>query len=117
MENGWLIRSSVGAGGSNRSMDVVIIQTLLNTARPFMGQGKISVDGSVGGETIGAITDFQIKSFGVNWADGRVDPNGQTLGRLNEMFSRAPLRNPKTYRWGTKFSLTVGEDGRIFVQP
>jgi len=80
-----------------------------------MRQRPIGVDGFVGNETIGAIADFQKKAFG--WSDGRIDRNGQSLRRLNEIFFRAPLVNPKTYRWGSRFQVTIGEDGRLFVQP
>jgi peptidoglycan hydrolase-like protein with peptidoglycan-binding domain len=77
------IGNSVGLSGQNARADVGNVQELLN--RVSVGQGgppsPIAVDGLVGPETVGAVTRFQKKNFG--WSDGRVDPNGHTLARLN----------------------------------
>jgi len=77
------IGGSVGLGGKNFRADVQAVQELLNRVK--VGQGgppaPVAVDGLVGPETVGAITRFQKQNFG--WGDGRVDPNGQTLARLN----------------------------------
>lgn len=111
------IAGSVGSGGRNDYMDVITIQFLLNTARARMGQGPIGLDGKTGNETIGAISDFQRKSFGS--ADGRVDVGGRSFRRLVAVFDEPSLVNPKTYSGGKngRYKVTIGEDGRIFVQP
>ena len=67
---------------------------------------------------IGAISDFQQKSFGS--ADGRVDVNGRSFRRLREIYVEPKHIDPtKTYQTGknNKYRVTVGADGRIFVQP
>src|SRR5262245_45527653 len=77
------LSASVGVGGRNVAPDVTSVQELLNLAPggldgpPF----PVVVDGVIGPETVGAINRFQSKNFG--WADGRVDPNGKTLAKLN----------------------------------
>jgi peptidoglycan hydrolase-like protein with peptidoglycan-binding domain len=77
------IGGSVGLGGKNFRADVQAVQELLNRVK--VGQGgplsPVAVDGMFGPETVGAITRFQKQNF--SWGDGRVDPNGQTLARLN----------------------------------
>ncbi len=70
----------------NRPADVTIIQDLLNKV-PLMSGGpsvKLQVDGKCGPKTVEAIRKFQIRHFGAGSADGRVDPNGRTLAKLND---------------------------------
>ncbi len=110
----WSILAPVGSGGANRKLDVYTIQALLNHARVQWGQQQIGVDGVVGGETAGAISDFQKKCFGTS--DGRVDPGRRTIAHLNEVFERAPLKRQRIYTHG-RYSVTIGEDGRLFVAP
>ena len=72
---------SVGAGGQNHSSDVVIVQVLLNfnrTAPP----AQLALDGSCGSGTIDAIREFQSGASPASTPDGRVDPNGATLTKL-----------------------------------
>src|SRR5262245_32788287 len=80
------ITASVGAaGGSNSHQDVTTVQTLLNRV-PERAGGPVpglAVDGICGPKTIAAIRKFQVRQFGVSGADGRVDPRGRTLARLN----------------------------------
>lgn len=69
------ISAPVGRGGRNVPEDVTTVQTLLNE------QGNsLTVDGLIGPATIGAISRFQEANLG--FADGRVDPGGQTWGAL-----------------------------------
>jgi len=77
------ISGSVGLNGRNMHSDVKAVQQLLNLMPGKLGgpEKPIAVDGLIGPETIRTITYFQKKNFG--WGDGRVDPNGQTLSRLN----------------------------------
>lgn len=77
------IGGSVGINGVNVAEDVSVVQELLNIAPCVFGGPlqPIAIDGLVGPETIGAIKRFQTRSLG--FADGRVDPNGKTLAKLN----------------------------------
>jgi len=77
------IAASVGTGGANRSVDVATVQFLLNCVPAVRGgpAQELKIDGQIGGLTIEAIRGFQRKRFN-GFADGRVDPNGQTLMHL-----------------------------------
>ena len=81
------ITASVGRmGGVNRPDDVKKVQRLLNKVPPTEGGPKVplAVDGICGQKTIGAIQTFQLHHFGWKGADGRVDPYGPTLAKLDE---------------------------------
>lgn len=80
------ITAAVGRGGMNRPSDVKTIQELLNRAGGPNGGPipALQIDGLCGPMTIGAIQKFQMKHFGMSGADSRVDPQGQTLRKLNE---------------------------------
>lgn len=94
------IIGSVGTRGKNAPTDVTTVQTLINLAGGKIGgpPRPIVVDGVVGPETVGAIVRFQSQNFG--WSDGRVDPSGKTLARLNDVadgkwgLSSAPVSRP-----------------------
>jgi peptidoglycan hydrolase-like protein with peptidoglycan-binding domain len=80
------IRASVGHGGSNREDDVRSVQFLLNKfimAQRLSRRTPLEVDGRVGPQTIGGIEDFQRIFVGMRSPDGRVDPGGRTLEKLN----------------------------------
>ncbi|MBE0658795.1 MAG: peptidoglycan-binding protein [Bryobacteraceae bacterium] len=76
------IRIPVGFGASRSPQDVMTVQYLLNCVPA--GQGgpspELAVDGVAGPKTIAAIRGFQ-RTF-MPFPDGRVDPGGQTLARL-----------------------------------
>lgn len=76
------IQKSVGLGGRNLSPDVRTVQRLLNGVPATAGGPSIPLaeDGLVGPKTISAITAYQKRQLG--WGDGRVDPDGPTLRRL-----------------------------------
>jgi hypothetical protein len=79
------ISASVGLGGKNLAADVRTVQELLN-AVPTPSGGPmplLAVDGLIGPKTNGAIQRFQRTQFG--WADGRADPGGPTITRLNSI--------------------------------
>jgi peptidoglycan hydrolase-like protein with peptidoglycan-binding domain len=80
------ITRSVGQGGVNAPADVSEIQRLLNAAPAAQGGATppLSVDGICGGLTQAAILRFQ-KSQAPAFADGRIDPGGPTLARLNAL--------------------------------
>jgi peptidoglycan hydrolase-like protein with peptidoglycan-binding domain len=80
------ITRSVGQGGVNAPADVSEIQRLLNSAPAAQGGANpsLSVDGICGGLTQAAILRFQ-KAQAPAFADGRIDPGGPTLARLNAL--------------------------------
>lgn len=81
----WMIEKSVGEGGFNRKGDVVNIHHLLNLISVADGgpMPPLAEDGFIGPKTIGAIRAFQ--QFHHTGSDGRVDPNGPTLKKMNEV--------------------------------
>jgi putative peptidoglycan binding protein len=83
------IQQPVGDGSKakNLSDDVVTIQQLLNDITPQNGGSNppLKVDGLCGHKTKTAIQGFQLKHFGWKLADARVDPDGATLKKMNEM--------------------------------
>lgn len=89
------IIGSVGVGGANRRGDVITIQDLLNGVPETKGgpAQKLERDGKSGPLTCGAISRFQSKTLG--FQDGRVDPNGHTLFKLNQL-SLGALNSPGT---------------------
>lgn len=77
------IIGSVGRGGRNHpASDVMTVQYLLNCVPVAQGgpARELAVDGLVGPKTVTAIEAFQRRLGG--FADGRVDPGGQTLRAL-----------------------------------
>jgi len=80
---GIVISKSVGAGGANLRDDAVLIQKMLNAVQSIsLGSNPLlKIDGLVGPLTIRSIAKFQQANLG--WSDGRVDPGGRTLDRLN----------------------------------
>ena len=71
------ITGSVGEGGVNHKEDVIAVQKLLSAA----GRYPEPADGTCDAALIQAIRDFQA-GF-ASHPDGRVDPDGATLRRLN----------------------------------
>ncbi|KAA0256268.1 hypothetical protein FBQ97_10815 [Acidobacteria bacterium ACD] len=91
------VKASVGLGGVNRWEDVLTVQRLLNGTPPEQGGPvpKLPEDGIVSQRLILAIAAFQRKQVG--WSDGRVDPGGETIRRLqaiNEMPAGKPSLAP-----------------------
>ncbi len=73
----------MGKNAANEKRDVKLVQIYLNL---FKNLEKIPIilteDGLIGTQTIGAIEEFQFKSVGMTYPDGRVDPNGKTFRYL-----------------------------------
>lgn len=105
------ITGSVGAGGKNRTIDISAVQMLLNKwVTP-----NVPLTGVVDENTIRAIKTFQAR-FTKN-PDGRIDPGGATLKRLNrEPLVRLPQYSGMGYysygksewsarQWGTKATI------------
>ena len=72
------INASVGKDGTNNAADVVIVQRLLNQRGFPCG----TPDGVCGSRTRDAIVAFQ-RGF-MHKPDGRVDPDGNSIKRLNQ---------------------------------
>ncbi len=76
------ITAAVGRGAPNQRQDVIAIQAAL-----LRVGFRVGVDGAFGNETATAITRFQTNALGSS--DGRIDPGGRTLARLNATADRA----------------------------
>jgi hypothetical protein len=77
---------SVGSmGGINLPEDTLTVQQLLNQVPVSEGgpAPPLEEDSKCGPLTKAAIQKFQLKHFGWKGADGRVDPDGVTLAKLN----------------------------------
>jgi hypothetical protein len=84
------IAASVGTGGGNIRGDVKTIQQLLNAVPPLAGgPSKILLeDGLIGPKTQEAIAKYQKQVLG--WSDGRIDPQGPTIGKLTQYIVGTP---------------------------
>lgn len=82
------IAASVGAGGANVHADVLTIQKLLNGVAAEDGGPTPTLveDGWIGPITKGAIAAFQARQA-LKVQDDRIDPDGPTMRRLNEVSS------------------------------
>lgn len=93
-----VIGAPVGIGGANLPNDVSTIQDALNRVSPASGGAvpPLVVDGVCGPKTRSAIQQFQLKQFGWSGADGKINPGGQTITRLNEILGAGarPLDRP-----------------------
>jgi len=85
------ISYSVGKKGRNDRDDVRVIQRKLNEFI-FPPTTKLRVDGYAGTKTIGAILEFQKTYTNLRSIDGRVDPHGATIGRLNGRITFHPVQ-------------------------
>lgn len=90
IEGDVAISASVGQGGANKAADVSAIQYCLDQVPPIDGgpTPPLKIDGLCGPKTIKAIRDFQLKHFGWAGCDGRIDPDKQTIRKLNEKRQR-----------------------------
>lgn len=77
------IGGSVGRNGQNNKEDVKTVQRLLNQQN-LTPLRSLRVDGVAGPATIDTIKHFQSVRVGMKNPDGRVDPNGKTIKKLNE---------------------------------
>ena len=77
-----------GHGALNDSRDVRIVQHLMNLAMP--GGFRLEEDGRCDPALIDRIKAFQVKVLHFHVGDGRVDPNGRTLGALVKAASAYP---------------------------
>lgn len=100
----------------NNRQDVLAVQKLLNVSsqRKSIPRTRLDEDGLMGPCTAGAIAEFQQAMFG--WKDGIVDPNGQTLSKLNELTggARPPSGPPSgsNSKWAEEtVKIALNEDG------
>ena len=78
------ISHTVGRNGAADRDDVKTVQILLNlNIGKLPGISPLSEDGVAGASTIAAIEAFQKCVVGMKKPDGRIDPNGQTIGKLH----------------------------------
>lgn len=84
---GIAISASVGAMGKNLPNDTITVQDALNRVPPGQGEAlpPLIVDGQCGPKTKNAIKTFQLKHFGWQGADSLIEPNKQTIAKLNEL--------------------------------
>lgn len=77
------LESSVGRGGANKPLDVLVIQRLLlGTTEKFTGQLSLSPDGFNGPKTEGQIQSFQRQVLMDKLGSGRVVPGDVTHKKL-----------------------------------
>ena len=93
------ISSSVGLRSTNIPVDVTKIQNALNRISPAYGGPATPLvpDGACGQKTVEAIQNFQLHKFGWNGADGKINPNGETLAKINEVLSKPQNAPPQVY--------------------
>ena len=77
-----------GRGALNDRRDVRIVQRLVNLA--MAGGFRLEEDGRCDPALIDRIEAFQVKVLHFHVGDGRVDPNGRTLGALVKAASARP---------------------------
>jgi len=79
------IEKSVGKNGQNLPIDVINVQNLVDNNDLYTGlQKPLPVTGIVDQLLMKAIESFQTNHPELHHVDGRVDPGGATLKRLNE---------------------------------
>ncbi len=95
------IAAAVGRGGDNQKPDTRKVQRLLNAVFPTR---PVSVSGVCDAATVRRIEAFQ-RRFMAN-PDGRVDPGGRTLRRLNECApGEQPDWNGDSSKWSREKKL------------
>jgi len=114
------MKSSVGAGGRNVKADVQYVQFLLSDVLA-QGNGKgLAIDGIVGPKTQAAINKFQQTTMG--FADGRVDPDGPTIKRLQALHFNALVVGIRNIGYLTNLARTLErspvqlDDAKLFAR-
>jgi len=86
------ISGSVGHKGINKYLDVSLIQTMLNDTN-LSPMTLLNIDGKCGKATIAQIKEFQHRCINMLNPDGRVDPHGGTLRKLDQLQPKTPTPN------------------------
>jgi len=114
-----MITASVGRlGGANRPGDVRTVQELLNRV-PHAAGGPyplLAVDSVCGIRTVDAIQKFQVQQLGWGKADGRVDPNGPTLEKLNQLGGTPGPAKPRVLTLATHLSCPHGAPVHVTIK-
>lgn len=80
------IGSSVGNNATNNENDVLTIQSLLNKCIHRLSPiRRLKADGDCGPLTVGVIIEFQRRIMNFKTPDGRIDPGGKSLDKMNEL--------------------------------
>lgn len=112
------ITSSVGEGGVNQQGNVLFVQLLLGDWQLRNGLPPIVIDGAVGAEMVSALKAFQTQTSEV--PDGRVEPGGATILKLEELHMQGLRKNEVTSfplllpRSGAPLSLPPGDPNLLF---
>ena len=89
------ITASVGENGTNKRLDVAVVQNMLSAiTEEAGGTPDLVTDSWNGPNTVNAISRFQQHHFG--FADGLISPGEITFRRLNDAFDRRwSVSNPE----------------------
>ncbi|PUA27744.1 MAG: hypothetical protein B0W54_14495 [Cellvibrio sp. 79] len=100
------IAASVGENAKNRNSDVRIIQKALNNIMQYnilAPLAPLAEDGVAGRKTKLAIRQFQRVAVGMAAPDGRIDPSGKTIAKLNAVIKTATklpnIKSPVSNAW------------------
>lgn len=106
------IIASVGENAKNRDSDVRIVQKALNNIIQYnilAPLPTLAEDGIAGRKTKVAIRQFQRVAVGMTAPDGRIDPGGKTIGKLNAVINTATklpkTKTPVSNTWSPTYDL------------
>lgn len=107
------IAASVGENAKNRESDVRIIQKALNNIMQYnilAPLPPLTEDGIAGRNTKVAIRQFQRVAVGMTAPDGRIDPGGKTIAKLNAVINTATKLPKAKTSTSNAWSPTYGLD-------
>ena len=104
------IIASVGENAKNRETDVRVVQKALNNIMQYnilAPLPPLAEDGIAGRKTKVAIRQFQRVAVGMTAPDGRIDPGGKTIVKLNAVINTATklpnIKTPITNAWSPTY--------------
>lgn len=108
------IIASVGENAKNRESDVRVVQKALNNIMQYnilAPLPPLTEDGIAGRKTKFAIRQFQRVAVGMTAPDGRIDPGGKTIVKLNAVINTATklpnIKTPITNAWSPTYDLDL----------
>ena len=108
------IAASVGENARNTDSDVRIIQKALNNIMQYnilAPLAQLTEDGIAGRKTKVAIRQFQRVAVGMTAPDGRIDPGGKTIVKLNAVVNTAAklpkTKTPVSNAWSSTYGLDL----------
>ncbi len=110
------IVASVGENAKNKDSDVRAIQKALNQIMQYnilAPLAPLKEDGIAGRNTKLAIRQFQRIAVGMAAPDGRIDPTGRTLAKLNAVMNTASKIPSKSSFMGNRWSPITGLDNLL----